>query len=76
MSRDLASKRSQLTEQREVTETKCDQASQELKALELAESVPTEEELLIRRKIRNQGVQLAVRQITGEELPASETKIS
>jgi len=72
-SRDLASEISQLTEQYEMNETKREQASQNLAALELTKSVPTEEKLLIRREIRDQGVQLAVRQLTGEELPAGET---
>ena len=72
-SRDLASKFSQFTEQHEVTETKRQQASQDLEALELAESVPTKEELLNRREIRDQGVNLAVRQLTGEELSVGET---
>ncbi|MCA9258447.1 MAG: AAA family ATPase, partial [Planctomycetales bacterium] len=72
-SRDLANELSKLTEHRETNETEREQTSQDLAALELAESVPTEDELSNRRETRDQGVRLAVRQLSGEELPAGET---
>ncbi len=71
-SRDLFSERSRLTEQSARNETERDQATQELAALELAESVPTEEDLTIRRETRDLGVRLAVQQLRGEALEISE----
>ena len=65
-SRDIASERLRLSEQVERNETERDQSIQELAALELAESVPTEGELTQRREIRDRGVRLAVQQLRGE----------
>ena len=72
-SRDIASERSRLIEQSERNETERDHARQDLATLELAESVPTEEELTNRREIRDRGVRLAVQQLHGDELAAGET---
>lgn len=66
-SRDLATERLRLDERIEANEADRTQATQELSALELAESVPTEDELTDRRNTRDKGIRLAVQKLRGEQ---------
>ena len=66
--RDLIAERKKLTEQQEANQTEREQVVEGLAALELAESVPIEEELTSRRETRDRGVRLAVQRLGGEEI--------
>lgn len=58
----------QLQKQRAVCQTNAQSVRQELEALELAESVPTEEDLQAARAVRDRGVRLAVQALNGQEI--------
>jgi len=69
--RDLASEADTLAEQVAANQSEREDVAQKLQALELQESVPTEEELAAVRATRDRGVRLAVDALVGEEPDAS-----
>lgn len=69
--RDLASEADTLAEQVTANQSEREDVAQKLQALELQESVPTEEELAAVRATRDRGVRLAVDALVGEEPDAS-----
>ena len=64
--RELAANKKSLSERRSSSRNESDGVRQELVALELAESVPTEEDLAAVRDVRDRGVHIAVRTISGD----------
>ncbi|WP_232536173.1 ATP-binding protein [Lacipirellula parvula] len=58
----------QLQKQRASCQTNSQGVRQELEALELAESVPTEEDLQAARAVRDRGIRMAVQALNGQEI--------
>lgn len=73
--RELETQRSTLAQQVQDNLAETARVQQELDALELAESIPTEEELDRLRAIRDQGVTLAVRKLEGESVAEAEVEV-
>ncbi len=67
-SRELAGARKRLIDQRSTLLSDTQRLQQELEALELAESVPTEEDLASVRELRDRGVRLALQTLGGKEI--------
>jgi uncharacterized protein YhaN len=66
--RELAGSRKSLNEQRGSSQGEAERARQELVALELADSVPTEENLIAARDLRDRGIRIAVMAIRGDDI--------
>ncbi len=72
--RELANEIRQISELLEANKSEQEQVEVDLEALELEESVPTEEELAEHRRIRDQGVLLAVSRLEGGEVDQDAVK--
>jgi uncharacterized protein YhaN len=73
-SRELAGVRKLLNEQRGNLSSETSRFREELETLELAESVPTEEDLVAARELRDRGVRLAVQTLGGGEVDQNSVK--